>query len=178
MQHVIVSDVAGTIPTTSQITTKQIGVNTANGKMYVNNGTKIRRLGGSVWKPTSNTEEVELNNNTTVGTWVTVVDLVGPLMLCKARLTVSGSSNTGDIRVTRDGVLLPVRSITTDVSAQTLFVDVVGTFGENFLGNTTNQSLGVTTMPVYCEESLKVEIRGSNSSIVTGTVGFSYGELV
>ena len=46
MSYVIISDVAGVEPTMTNLRTNELGVNTADGKLWVNTGTRIKQVGG------------------------------------------------------------------------------------------------------------------------------------
>lgn len=181
MQQVFISDTAGVKPTLSQITTKQVGINTADGKMYVNNGTAIKQIGGNLWVPSGNTQGTafHIQDNTGGTGWHTVVDLVGPVLIGGASITVLPipSIKTGEIRMTVNGVLFPAVSLTGNSNSINRFVDLVGRYGG--IGATTD----IDGEPVYCEDSFKLEVRqtvnGTTSGVsIAGLAQYSYGEMV
>jgi len=179
MNLVVVSKVAGVEPTVGNLKEGQLGVNTADGKLFVNDGSKIKTVGGSVWNPTSANERITLGlarEDAGNGVWVTVADLIGPLLVTKAGITADPQSPAlnCEVRATKDGVLLPSKVLTSRTTGSVVGVDVIGLFGDN---NTNTSTTLLSGGHVYCEESFKLEIRLISGGVPTNTVDLADGIL-
>ena len=140
--------------------------------------------GGGTWLPTSNNQQDVLDVVWESGTgWQTVSDLIGPVMISQAGLEISARNPavTAEIRMTVNGVLIPLTSMTGRTSTSSTITDIINFFGR-FEG-AYSASSNYSTPQVFCKDSFKLEVRQTTSaagtfSIVHGTCGYAYGDIV
>lgn len=192
-----VSDVAGVIPTTGNLATTELGVNTADGILYINNGSEILDLkfGGGMFVPTSFVKGGDYTLNESqigAGNWFTVLDVSTPVLL--NNLALSGEHRTTDgsttvaLRVTKNGNVLPILQFAVNNTSNTrvkyytgkaLGDEIVSLIDEPSAERAALFSSLASTEGIYAENSLKIEIQvvsGAGGSISRAIASWSYQE--
>lgn len=112
---VIVSTVAGMVPTTGNLKEGQLGVNTADGKLFSNNGTEIISVGGgNLWNQESEARTLVHTFPDAPHDWETVMDVQVGIAVSSIELRIYNPSATTtqiEVRVTRDGIVLPTATL-------------------------------------------------------------------
>lgn len=152
-----IRDVAGIEPTTSTLSTKELGVNTADGILFINNGTEIIKIRGDqgLLQPNKFAEGVlaSTNGNTSGNNWVTVLSISVPVAVSEIELHVessAGNAHTGELRITKNGNPLPILSKQGNTSAT-----VTGSYLD---------TVAIGSPLLYCKDTLLVEIRISSDA--------------
>lgn len=154
MDRLQIIEEAGVVPTTSTLPVKVLGVNSADGKMFINTGTEIITLGGQgLLQPTKYVEYVTASTNgvTSGNNWVTLVSINTSIAVSELELFVEANpfpAQTGEVRVTVDGKQLPVLFLqgNTTSTVNNVYIDQAAT----------------GTPLLYCKDSLLVEFRVSS----------------
>ena len=167
MNLVIISTIAGVVPTMDNLKEGQLGANTADGKLYVNTGTRIKSMGGQHWKRDIPSESAVLT--TASASFVTIVDVTGSEVLA-LELAMGAVQNANpmvaEMRITIDGEVQPIMTITGTTNSYVW---------KRFAGGTG----ALQDEPVYAATSLKVEMRKlSGGTDPRGNVYYTTGEYI
>ena len=147
MNLVVISTIVGVKPTMDTLKEGQLGVNTADGRMYVNTGTRIKTMGSQHWK--RNIPYTQVVTTVSSPTFITLLDVTGSEVLTHhiAMTTMQATpAVTAEMRITIDGEVKPIMTLTglTDKSVTKIFVGSNGAIQDE---------------PEYAESSLKIEMR-------------------
>ena len=179
------TNTAGNTPTTSNLASGELGVNMADQKTYINNGTAVVQIGagklvglGDV-NITSPTNSQALIYDSVTGKWIngagggggagTVTSVAATV---PSFLSVTGSpiTTSGTLAIAYSGTALPVVNGGT---GQTSFTD-----GQLLIGNTTGNTLAKATLTAGSGISItngngSISIAATNSGTVTSVTGTS-----
>lgn len=191
---IITSTTQGSVPTTDTLPQGKLLVNTKDAILYVNNGTKILKLrfGGNVFKPSGYIQRETftlLRDDVSVGQWVSVLNLNSSLNVTSLRLSTDFASSSDnpvvEVRVTRDGEVLPVMQVSKSSGlSQNTVRHYVGKSHSGTRLSSDSSTLAAdfsqlsSSHGLYCRDSLLVELRVVSGNSVTcgGIVDIDYQE--
>lgn len=153
--------------------------------------TEISKIGGNVFKPSNYIDRASATitrDDFGVGNWTTVLSVNNPVMLHYLSLTTefvsSSDSVTVEVRITRDGVALPIMPVNkTAGAANPTYRHYVGKLARRIsvASSAANEFPELSqSKGIYCESNLQVEMRISvaNSADCGGTIAIDYQEGV